>query len=125
MVCVWEGMLDWVIVALELPPVFPTVWNRESPEFIPTACRPLKFGKLNVEVPFPVPYNVPIVANKLAYVVRLIAVPSHNNQPDGAALPAYCVIVPVGSRMDIGTVLLLDHKAVLLADVTRDTCEAT
>ena len=53
-------------------------------------------GKLKVEFPSPVPYVVPITANKFAYVVRETAPPLATMNPDGQVVPANGISVPVG-----------------------------
>lgn len=47
--------------------------------------------------PLPAPYVVPIAVNRVAYVVLLIAEPSHKSQPEGAVVPAYGASIPAGS----------------------------
>lgn len=67
------------------PPTPPSKWVED----VPMATRPERSGRLNVVVPSPVPYVVPISSNSVEYVVRDTAEPSHSRNPLGAVLPAY------------------------------------
>lgn len=66
------------------PPVAPSRSNTD----VPTATLPERSGRLNVVLPSPVPYRVPIAANRSEYVVRETAEPSHIRYPEGAVEPA-------------------------------------
>lgn len=43
-----------------------TVWPTLEVEVVPSINREFKFGRVNVVEPFPLPYLVPIAANKFA-----------------------------------------------------------
>lgn len=59
-------------------------------------------GMLNVVLPSPAPYVVPIAERSAAYVVRDTAEPSQMSQPVGAALPANCAMAPEGTPCGTG-----------------------
>ena len=98
MLWVWDGKLAVVNVVFSVPPVVPKAWVVSSPIIV----RPFIFGKLNVVLPLPVPYVVPIVLNKLAYVVLDTALPSQGKYPPGTVELAFILIIPgsVGSILD-------------------------
>ena len=48
-------------------------------------------------IPSPLPYKVPITANKSAYVVRDNVAPLHNKNPSGTLSPAMVNTAPVGT----------------------------
>jgi hypothetical protein len=58
----------------------------------------LKFGRLKVVEPSPLPYKVPKAENNPAYVVLLTALPSQYSQPVGtvATVPAHIITDPAG-----------------------------
>jgi hypothetical protein len=68
-----------------------------------TQLQSFKLGKLNVVVPSPAPYCVPIAVNKAEYVMRDIAEPSHSRYPNGIAPPSeYVRSVPVAGVVGCG-----------------------
>ena len=52
---------------------------------------------MNVVLPLPAPQVVPIAANRLAYVARDTARPSHKSHPAGAAAAAVMMSAPGGN----------------------------
>ena len=63
----------------------------------PNGTRSLKSGTLKLDEPSPVPKEVPIAANSLAYVVLLTAASLHANHPVGAVVFPKATIVPAGT----------------------------
>ena len=63
----------------------------------PSGARSLKSGTLKLAAPSPVPKEVPIVANSLAYVDLLTAASLQANHPVGAVVFPKATIVPAGT----------------------------
>ena len=66
----------------------------------PTVVLPLILGKLNVVLPSPEPYLVPITANNSAYSVLLIACPLHSSQFVGIVVLNHSTTEPIGKVSD-------------------------
>ena len=72
-----------------------TVKDAEFPPK-PLINLPLKFGRLNVVEPSPLPYVVPRAANKGAYSVLEIADQSQINHTEGIFEVGHACMVPAG-----------------------------
>ena len=93
---------------------------------VPTALVPapsinlfLRLGKLNVVLPSPEPYVVPITSNKFWYCVLLTAWPSHSKNPSGIALPAYGNTTPGINTIDFNNIPWLALNGLLVSVEVR------
>ena len=92
---------DLVAEAITAEEAAPVVPESKLELFVPrpNGTLSLRSGTLKVELPSPVPYEVPMTANNLAYVDLLTAESSHFNQPAfaGNVVEPYATIVPAVS----------------------------
>tara|TARA_R100000152_G_C6586183_1_gene48282 strand:- start:126 stop:431 length:306 start_codon:yes stop_codon:yes gene_type:complete len=82
-----------VIFAVLAPPVL----AKDIESDFPTGILSVKLGTLKVEDPSPVPYVVPITANKAEYVLLDTAAPSQFRYPVGALAVGHGIILPVST----------------------------
>lgn len=82
--CVCAGISASMSVCVFAHQTSPSVLNSVCVESYHTATLPLRSGMLNVVVPLPTQYVVPITANNAAYVVLDTAAPSRISQLVGA-----------------------------------------
>jgi len=102
--------------AQEIPPaVFPTATPRFA-DIAPTRLSSLKSGRLNVVEPSPAPKYVLVIANRLEYVDRDLADPSHKSHPLGGAdgEPVQVMTEPVGISVVVDEPRVLQAEAPLI-----------